>query len=120
MGNNEDVTERSIEIARRPALWRDRLRAYKVILDGSEVGKIRDGQAIDLRVSPGKHDLRLKIDWSGSQGLTFEASASEIIRFECEPSGTALTAAFGVISSFRKSGTPWVSLRRVAATPSDG
>jgi hypothetical protein len=109
-----------IEIVRKSARWRDKLRAYKIILDGSEVSKIRNGQTINLPVSPGQHVLRLKVDWVGSDVQTFYAGADEVVRFECEPNGTAVTALWDVISSFMRSGKPWVSLRRVSGIRPDG
>jgi hypothetical protein len=109
-----------IEIVRKRAPWRDRGRAYKIILDGSKVGKIRNGQTINLPVSPGRHGLRLKVDWVGSDVLTFYAGGDEVVRFECEPNGTAVTGLWDVISWFLRSGKPWVSLRRVSGIRPDG
>jgi hypothetical protein len=44
---------------------------YKVVIDGEEVGRIGDGDELDIPVSPGEHSLRLKIDWTGSKQLEF-------------------------------------------------
>ena len=48
---------------KRDSGYADRMRAYKVILDGKEVTKIRNGQQIELDVAPGNHEVYLKIDW---------------------------------------------------------
>lgn len=48
---------------RRDIGWTDKLRAYKVVLDHAIVGKIREGEEIEMDASPGKHELYLKIDW---------------------------------------------------------
>src|SRR5580658_9326804 len=101
----QEVTDfTGIQITRKAAPWRDRFRAYRIVLDGLQVGEIRNGQTVDFPVSPGRHELHLKIDWAGSKVLTFEVSADEIVRFRCEPEATSFSAAPNVISSFRRSG----------------
>lgn len=44
----------------------DRFRVYKVVLDGDVIGKIKNGQQIELDVPPARHRLHLKIDWCRS------------------------------------------------------
>ena len=53
----------------RVSEFRDRLRAYKIVLDGVVTSEIRTGQEINFEVSPGKHRLFLKIDWCGSNSI---------------------------------------------------
>ena len=60
----------------------DRIRAYKVVLDGNVVGKIKNGQQIKLDVAPGNHQIYLKIDWCRSNTVEFEID-EDIIDFEC-------------------------------------
>ncbi len=60
----------------------DRLRVYKVILDGKAVGEIKNGQEVTLEVSKGTHQLYLKIDWCRSNTVNFDTNDS-IIKFEC-------------------------------------
>jgi hypothetical protein len=74
-----------IRINRQAAYWRDTLRAYKVVVDGEEVGRIRDGETLDFVVPPGSHRLRLKIDWTGSKELTFLVRHGEIRSFSSSP-----------------------------------
>jgi hypothetical protein len=61
----------------RDSGWADRLRAYHVIVDGEEVGEISNGETKDFRVSPGHHQIRLKIDWCGSNILAFEVAEGD-------------------------------------------
>jgi len=42
------------------------LRKYKVILDGAEVGEIASGETKHFPISPGKHEVSVKIDWCRS------------------------------------------------------
>lgn len=67
---------------KRDSGFADRLRAYKVILDGEEVVKIKNGEHIELNAEPGQHELYLKIDWCESNRIEFELNEG-VIEFEC-------------------------------------
>lgn len=67
---------------KRDSGYADRIRAYKVVLDGKVVGEIKNGQKLDFDVAPGKHRLNLKIDWCRSNIVEFEM-AGNTIEFEC-------------------------------------
>jgi len=67
---------------KRDSGYADRLRAYKIVLDGNVVGEINNGQQLELNVTPGKHRLNLKIDWCRSNILDFEMNGNTI-EFEC-------------------------------------
>jgi hypothetical protein len=54
-----------IRVRRRQGFYRDRLRRYRVRIDGSPVGKIAEGETRDFFVPPGEHRVRLTIDRSG-------------------------------------------------------
>lgn len=72
-------------LSRKNAKWRDRLRSYRVILDDDEVARIKRGQALELPVSAGRHEILLEIDWCSSPTVEFDAQPGEVIRFVCEP-----------------------------------
>lgn len=61
----------------RASGWIDRLRAYQVIVDGKTVGEIFDGETRVFAVSPGRHQIRLKIDWFGSNILGLEVAEGD-------------------------------------------
>ena len=61
----------------RDSGYADRMRAYKVILDGVIIGEIRNGQTKEFLVAPGDHQLSLKIDWCGSKAVAFTAAEGE-------------------------------------------
>ena len=63
--------------------YADRLRAYKVVVDGVVVASVRAGQSVTVPVSAGSHALGLRIDWCGSEELQFEVRTGERITFEC-------------------------------------
>jgi hypothetical protein len=66
----------------RDSGYADRLRAYTVVLDGEVVGKIKNGQRLELNVTPGEHQLHLKIDWCRSNFVDFQFEGAPVA-FEC-------------------------------------
>lgn len=52
----------------------DRLRAYKILIDGEVAGRIRAGQSIEIDVPEGPHVLQAKIDWCSSKPLTVDVA----------------------------------------------
>ena len=106
--------EGTIHITRVAASWRDRKRAYRVMLDGSEIGRIKDGESQEFAALTGHHTLRLKIDWAGSDTIEFDLQPSEAVAFECEPAGSAMRALSDSLAALRRGGRPWVVLRRVS------
>lgn len=70
-------------VLQRDSGYVDFIRRYKVLLDGEQIGAIRNGGRFECQVPPGRHVLQLKIDWCGSNAVEFEVGAGEAIRFEC-------------------------------------
>ncbi|HUU02656.1 MAG TPA: hypothetical protein VM425_14545 [Myxococcota bacterium] len=66
----------------RDSGYADRIRAYKIVLDGNVIGEIRNGEQLELDVPPGKHKLHLKIDWCRSNFVDFETNGNTV-EFEC-------------------------------------
>jgi hypothetical protein len=79
----------------RDSGYADRLRAYKVIVDGKTAGQIRDGETKEFPISGGQHDLSLKIDWCGSQRVQFTISDGDALTFHAKSNlrGPKLIAA---------------------------
>lgn len=76
---------------------RDRARAYKGMIDGHEAGTIRHGSEESFQVTPGPHEVFLKIDWCRSPKLTVDVASGQRARVTCAPSGTIWTAIFAII-----------------------
>jgi hypothetical protein len=74
----------------RDSGYADKVRDYRVMLDGGEIGRIADGECKTFAVPPGKHALRLKIDWCGSNTVDFDLSAGGNATFRC---GSSLRGA---------------------------
>ena len=77
------MTNQTQITVQRMTSYADRLRAYKVKIDGVVVGSVRAGDSATIPVSPGRHSLQLRIDWAGSERIDFAVKAGEQIFFEC-------------------------------------
>lgn len=66
---------------------RDIFRSYSVIVDDAQVAKVKRGQTLRLPVSPGRHEVYLRIDWCRSPSVDISASPGEIINLRCAPAG---------------------------------
>jgi hypothetical protein len=53
--------------------WLNRLRGFKVMLDGAEAARIKNGDSIELMVEPGLHTLKCRIDWCSSKEFIVNA-----------------------------------------------
>lgn len=95
----------------RDSGYADRVRAYKVVLDGDVVGEIRNGQKLELDVAPGQHEMHLKIDWCRSNSVDFIVDG-DLVEFECGSSlrGRKLLLALLYVSVRR---SQYIWLRRV-------
>jgi hypothetical protein len=114
------MSDAIVRMTRVSAPVRDRLRSYRIELDGTVIGKIRSGESTDFSVEPGHHRLRMKGDWTGSQTLSFEIKRGAVAHFECQPNGHSLTALIDTFKSLLKHGDPWIDLREVTGEDIEG
>jgi hypothetical protein len=77
MSNQAQIT------VRRTTNYPDRLRAYKVRVDGVVVGSIHARKSATVCIAPGRHSLVIRIDWCGSEQIDFDAQSDEHVLFEC-------------------------------------
>ena len=77
MSNQTEVS------VRRTTSYPDRLRRYKVKLDGVVAASVAAGESITLPIVAGTHAIELRIDWCGSERLGFDVQPGEHIAFEC-------------------------------------
>jgi hypothetical protein len=80
----------------RDSGYADRLRAYKIVLDGVVIGTIGNGETKTFLVAPGEHSLSLKIDWCGSKAVTFVAADGASLTFGAKSNlrGARIVGAF--------------------------
>jgi hypothetical protein len=90
-----------LKIARPKKKWQDRVRAYKILVDGAEVGEVRQLGEFLVPVAPGRHSVQFKIDWCCSPSIEIEVAegATEVVA--CEPNAHPLLA-FIYISFLRR------------------
>jgi len=86
----------------------DRRRAYRVFIDGQGVGNIKPGDSEVFDVSPGQHELQLRVDWASSEKLRVEVGDSGQAKLVCKPritdNGASVRAGFRTLY--------WVTLGR--------
>ena len=75
----------SVLVVRRAhASWADRARKYRVLVDGGQRAEIGDDETVQIPVTPGRHVIRMKIDWCRSRDLQVDLRHGEILRLECK------------------------------------
>lgn len=80
-----DETGASVVFCRPPKFWRDRLRKYKLILDGQLVAELSRGAEATLHVAPGQHRAQARISWTGSAEVVFDVRPGQVVRLIVEP-----------------------------------
>jgi hypothetical protein len=83
-----------IELAREVDFV-DHLRAYRVLLDGDQIGEIRSGETLVYDVGPGRHEFQLKISWCWSRKIQLDLDVESSVRLRCRPSNL-LTVFYGI------------------------
>jgi hypothetical protein len=66
-------------VIRRPPEWTNRLRKYKLSLDGENVGVISRNEIQEYPVTPGRHKLAASVDWLSSNEYDFDISEGETL-----------------------------------------
>jgi hypothetical protein len=74
------------------------LRSYAVLVDGMQIGKIKNNAMIELPVNPGPHSLQLKISWCRSNAVPFSVGATETATFECGSVNAFLAIIYVIFS----------------------
>lgn len=65
--------------------WRDRVRLYKLVIDGAESGSVRRGEQTAARVPAGRHEVRMCISWCSSPAVRVDVAAGGDVVLECGP-----------------------------------
>lgn len=63
--------------------YMDRLRSYKVIIDGNLYAEIKSGETKHIDLNPGEHTIYLKIDWCRSNIVNFKVLENDTVEFNC-------------------------------------
>lgn len=86
----------------RASTYTDRVRAYRVLVDGEEVGRIKNATTETFPIAPGPHEVQLKIDWAYSPPLAIDASPGGTVRLQCRPRANPLTGLYYTILARKK------------------
>ena len=81
-------------IRRAMAVWQDRARDYRIVVDGRTVGRVANGAEVRVALTPGAHQVRMKIDWCRSPDLDVVVGEGEEIRLDCGPNASPLLTLF--------------------------
>lgn len=104
---------------RRPKRWADKLRAYRVFVDGDKVGTIRQGEDRFFPLKPGTHEVVLWIDWCRSNRLVVDIAEREEVQMECgghSPFAVFYYATLGRASYLTLDEADWPELPQTATT----
>jgi hypothetical protein len=71
------MSDDALLIVHRDGGWNDVLRAYRIVVDGREVGGVRRKGEIRVPLEPGVHTVEAKVDWCGSPPVTVAAGPGE-------------------------------------------
>ncbi|GLQ96179.1 hypothetical protein [Dyella mobilis] len=87
--------------------WADRMRNYRVVVDGKEVAQVANGASVTVQVSEGEHVVWLKIDWCRSPQLKFRAVPGQPLAVDCGANAEPLLALLYI--SFLRHRYIWLS-----------
>ena len=97
-----------LRIIRRSG-YADRIRAYKIFINGTEVGTIARNSVRDFEIPSGPVTIEARIDWGRSQPLTVEAKPGETIEIEVANRWGALLGLWAITFGFRS----YLTLKRL-------
>jgi len=64
-------------IIKRTSEWNNRMRDIEIYLEEEKIGVIANGEVKAFEIESGEHNLKSKIDWCGSEILTFNLNPNE-------------------------------------------
>ena len=59
--------------------WADKLRNYQILLDGVKIEELGEGARVLHQIDVGRHVIEATVDQCGSQPLSFEANAEDVV-----------------------------------------
>lgn len=100
----------------RDSGWGDRFRAYRIVLDGNEIDRIRYGETKELSVSLGQHELSARIDWCGSKTAQFtilDHNQTVVFHVQSNFRGMRAFLIAWYVPSFFSDPTTYLNLERI-------
>jgi hypothetical protein len=81
--------------------YADRLRPYKIFINGAQVGTIARDAVLDVEVPSGPLTVEARIDWGRSRPLTIEAAPDQKIEIEVSNHWGTPLALWAITFGFR-------------------
>ena len=91
----------SIIFKRESAIFQDKFRVYRILIDGQEVGSIGERQQVVIQMTPGRKNVQMKIDWCTSPQIEVNIPEEGDAVVRCGPNANPLLALL-YISFLRK------------------
>lgn len=66
-------------IISRSSEWMNRLRSFKVLINGGEVGILKNGATEEFSVLPGTNSVQCKVDWYSSRPFSVDIKEGETV-----------------------------------------
>ena len=66
----------------RPSRYQDRIRSYRILLNGKDAGKIANDSTLEIRAPSGSTTIEARIDWGRSRPLTINTAPGETVEIE--------------------------------------
>ena len=66
---------------------RDLWRAYRVMVDGNQVAVLNEGETCELTLSPGDHQVWIKLDWTRSPKIKLDLAEASRTYLQCRAGG---------------------------------
>lgn len=66
-------------------------RAYLLVIDGTNAGRVKRGKSLTVDVEPGHHELHLSLDWTCSPSVNLVLGEGEEVLVRCQARGNAVT-----------------------------
>lgn len=64
---------------RRGKGWMDKFRKYRILIDGVEVGRIKQGVELTCEVAEGPHVVEARIDWCSAEPLAVDVGSEDVV-----------------------------------------
>src|SRR5690349_4823723 len=77
----------TLTVERTGAAPIDRARAYQILVDGAVKGTVRCGRELSVALPPGRHVVRARLSWTGSDDVPIHVGPGQTVRLRVEPRG---------------------------------
>ncbi len=62
--------------------WTDRARAYKLMIDGEECGRIKRNSSLAVDLPAGRHRITARIDWCSGNVVTVDLDEGGMVEID--------------------------------------